>query len=93
MGGGIAAIEKGKVAFEFPLPIGGMMSNRPMEEAAEREAALKKFLSSRGYPYHDPLYTFIFLPNDFLPEVRINFKGVLDIKRNEVLWPPRRLSR
>jgi adenine deaminase len=93
MGGGIAAIEKGKVAFEFPLPIGGMMSNRPMEEAAEREAALKKFLSSRGYPYHDPLYTFIFLPNDFLPEVRINFKGVMDIKRNEVLWPPRRLSR
>ena len=59
--------------------------------AAEREAALKKFLSSRGYPYHDPLYTFIFLPNDFLPEVRINFRGVVDIKRDEVLWPARRL--
>ena len=44
----------------------------------------------RGYPYHDPLYTFIFLPNDFLPEVRINFRGVVDIKRDEVLWPVRR---
>ena len=56
------------------------------------EEALKEFLSSRGYPFHDPLYTFIFLPNDFLPEVRINRKGVVDIKKDEVLWPARRLD-
>jgi adenine deaminase len=91
MGGGIAAIEKGEVAFELPLPIGGMMSERPLEEVAKKEAALKEFLSSRGYPFHDPLYTFIFLPNDFLPEVRINRKGVVDIKKDEILWPARRL--
>ena len=92
MGGGIAAIEKGKVVFEFPLPIGGMMSERSLEEVAEKEAALKEFLSSRGYPFHDPLYTFIFLPNDFLPEVRINRRGVVDVKKDEVLWPARRLD-
>jgi len=91
MGGGIAAIEKGKVVFEFPLPIGGMMSERSLEEVAQKEAALKEFLSSRGYPFHDPLYTFIFLPNDFLPEVRINRKGVVDIKKDEILWPARGL--
>jgi adenine deaminase len=91
MGGGIAAIEKGEVVFEFPLPIGGMMSERPLEQVAKKEAALKEFLSSRGYPFHDPLYTFIFLPNDFLPEVRINRRGVVDIKKDEVLWPAREL--
>jgi adenine deaminase len=91
MGGGIAAVENGRMAFEFPLPIGGMMSERPMKELAEKEAALKEFLSRRGYSFHDPLYTFIFLPNDFLPEIRINRRGVVDIKRDEVLWPARRL--
>lgn len=91
MGGGIAAVEKGKVVFEFPLPIGGMMSEKSLQEIAAKEGALKRFLSSRGYPFHDPLYTFIFLPNDFLPEVRINRQGVVDIKKNEVLWPARRL--
>jgi len=91
MGGGIAAIEKGKVVFEFPLPIGGMMSVKSLGEVAEKEAALKEFLSIRGYPFHDPLYTLIFLPNDFLPEVRINRKGVVDIKKDEVLWPAREL--
>jgi adenine deaminase len=91
MGGGIAAVENGRVAFEFPLTIGGMMSDRPMKELAEKEAELKEFLFRRGYPFHDPLYTFIFLPNDFLPEVRINRKGVVDIKRDEILWPARKL--
>jgi adenine deaminase len=91
MGGGIAAVERGDVVFEFPLPIGGMMSERSLEEIARKETALKELLSSRGYPFHDPLYTLIFLPNDFLPEVRINRKGVVDIKKNEVLWPARRL--
>lgn len=92
MGGGIAAVEKGKVVFEFPLPIGGMMSEKSLSEVAAKEAALKEFLSRRGYPFHDPLYTFIFLPNDFLPEVRINRQGVVDIKKNEVLWPARKLT-
>jgi adenine deaminase len=91
MGGGIAAVENGRVAFELPLPIGGMMSERPMKELAEKESALRQFLFLRGYPFHDPLYTFIFLPNDFLPEIRINRRGVVDIKRDKVLWPSRRL--
>jgi adenine deaminase len=91
MGGGIAALEKGKVVFEFPLSIGGMMSERPLEEVAKKETELKDYLSNRGYPFHDPLYTFIFLPNDFLPEVRINRKGVVDITKDEVLWPARML--
>jgi len=93
MGGGIAAIEKGETVFEFPLPIGGMMSELSLKEVAEKESALKEFLSSRGYPFHDPLYTFIFLPNDFLPEVRINRRGVVDIKKDAVLWPARRLPK
>jgi adenine deaminase len=87
MKGGIAAVERGKVAFEFALPIGGMMSERPLEEVAGKERQLMEFLLRRGYPFHDPLYTFIFLPNDFLPEVRINRRGVVDIKKDEVLWP------
>jgi adenine deaminase len=91
IGGGIAAVEEGRIAFELSLPLGGMMSERPLKELAEKDSAFQEFLSLRGFPFHDPLYTFIFLPNDFLPEVRINRRGVVDIKKDEVLWPPRRL--
>ncbi len=91
MGGGIAAVEEGKIVFELPLPLGGMMSERPLKELAEKDSAFQEFLAERGFPFHDPLYTFIFLPNDFLPEVRINRRGVVDIKKDQVLRPARRL--
>lgn len=91
IGGGIAAVENGRIAYELPLPLGGMMSDRPMEEIAGKDREFRRFLKKRGYPFHDPLYTLIFLPNDFLPQVRINYNGVVDITRNEILWPRRDL--
>jgi len=92
MKGGIVAFENGQVAYEFPLPLGGVMSDAPMKHLAYKDNELREFLSRRGYPYHDPLYTLIFLPNDFLPDVRINYQGVVDIRNNNVLWPRRDLS-
>ena len=85
--GGVVAFEGGKVAYEMPLPLGGVMSEKPMGYLAEKERELKGFLNERGYPFHDPLYTLVFLPNDFLPEVRINYQGIVNIKTNEVLYP------
>lgn len=89
MKGGIVVIEDGRVAYELPLPLGGVMSDLPIRQLAHKDRELREFLSTRGYPYHDPLYTFIFLPNDFLPDARINYQGLVDIRNNEVLWPRR----
>ena len=89
--GGIVVFDKGRLCYELPLPIGGIMSERSLTEVAEKEKELKILLTAKGYPFHDPLYTFVFLPNDFLPEVRINYMGIVDIKKNEVLWPRRDL--
>ena len=84
--GGIAAFEDGRAAFELPLPLGGLMSDLPMKDLARKDKELREFLSKRGYPHHDPLYTFVFLPNDFLPDVRINYRGLVDIRNDKVLW-------
>jgi adenine deaminase len=89
--GGIVACEKGEIVYELPLPLGGFMSDRPMKEIADSQRALQAFLFDRGYPFHDPLYTLIFLPNDFLPDVRINYDGIIDIKEHKVLWPRKAL--
>ena len=90
--GGIVALENGRVAYELPLPLGGIMSDEPMKKIADKDLEFQEFLAMRGYPFHDPLYTLIFLPNDFLPDVRINYKGIIDIKGNKILWPRRNLS-
>lgn len=92
MGGGIVAVERGEVAYELPLPLGGIMSTESMESLAKKDNELKAFLIRRGYPFNDPVYTFTFLPNDFLPQVRVNYKGVFDIVNNKMLWPRRELG-
>jgi adenine deaminase len=92
IGGGIVAVEQGGIAYELPLPLGGMMSDAPMEQVAKKDREFREFLSKRGYPFHDPLYTLIFLPNDFLPEVRINYRGLVNIRKNRVLRPRRDLA-
>ena len=89
--GGIVAFEGGKIAYELRLPLGGMLSDASMSILAEKERELKEYLKGKGHPYHDPLYTFTFLPNDFLPDVRINYDGIVDIKGKKTLWNRRDL--
>jgi adenine deaminase len=87
MKGGIVVYGDGRLCYELLLPIGGIMSKRSLTEVADKEKELKLLLTAKGYPHHDPLYTLCFLPNDFLPEVRINYLGIVDIKKNQILWP------
>jgi len=89
--GGIVILDKGDVRYELPLPIGGVMSERDLPELADKEREFQSILFSKGYPHHDPMYTLVFLPNDFLPEVRVNYRGILDVKNDRVLWPRRDL--
>jgi adenine deaminase len=90
--GGIVGIDEGKTSYELALPLGGMMSESPIPLLAEKDTEFQSYMSARGFPFHDPLYTLIFLPNDFLPNVRINYNGVVDIRNEEVLWHRRDLS-
>ncbi len=92
MGGGIVLAEGEQIVYELPLPLGGMMSDRPLTSIAAEERTLLALLQDRGHPYHDPLYTLIFLPNDFLPTVRITWAGVVNIVTGDVLWPRRELK-
>jgi adenine deaminase len=88
--GGVVLVDGDEVAYELPLPLGGVMRSGTLIEAAARERALREVLVARGYPHHDPLFTLFFLAADFLPFVRLSPRGVWDVKRGRVLLPARR---
>jgi adenine deaminase len=90
LGGGLVLVDGDRVAFELSLPIGGLMSPRPLSELAEREREFHALLRARGYPFHDPIYTLLFLAADFLPSVRLTALGVWDVRRSRILLPGRR---
>jgi adenine deaminase len=88
--GGVVLVDGDDVAWELPLPIGGIMSRAELPAAARAEGELRATLAARGYPFHDPFFTFLFLAADFLPAVRLSPLGVWDVKGGRVLLPSRR---
>src|SRR5439155_60056 len=72
-------------AEDFRLP------DRPtLPVAARHERELVRHLAERGYAFHDPLFTLLFLSADFLPAARLTPLGVWDVKAARVLLPSRR---
>ena len=89
-GGGIVLVDGERVAYELPLPIGGIMARGSLLEAAELEDGLRAALVARGYAHHEPVFSLFFMAADFLPAVRLSPVGVWDVKRGRVLLPSRR---
>jgi adenine deaminase len=87
LGGGIVLVEDGVVRFELPLPLGGMMSTRPISDLAAAIGALTTLLRADGYAYHDVAYSLLFLGFDSLPYVRLTYRGLWDVLRGQALWP------
>ncbi|MFC4769412.1 adenine deaminase C-terminal domain-containing protein [Effusibacillus consociatus] len=88
MGGGIAIVQRGEVILEIPLPLTGMMTTDPsFAKAVEYQNTFLSVMKQHGYPFHDILYTLLFLTCDFLPGLRLVPFGLLDVKTNEILRP------
>jgi adenine deaminase len=83
--GGVVIVDGDDVACEVPLPLGGIMTRLSLDGAAALEREMHDALAARGYPYHDPLFTMLFLSADFLPAARLTPRGVWDVKRGRVL--------
>src|SRR5438128_2678811 len=85
--GGLVLVDGDDIAWELPLPIGGIMTRAELPEAARWERELSRHLGARGYAFHDPFFTLLFLSADFLPAVRLSPLGVWDVKAARVLLP------
>jgi adenine deaminase len=93
MGGGITIVENGKAILDIPLPFTGMMTTDPsFDKAVEYQNLLLSTLQQRGYPFHDILYTLLFLTCDFLPGLRMVPFGLYDVKTNEIVKPASTIS-
>ncbi|PLR78738.1 adenosine deaminase [Bacillus sp. V3-13] len=88
MGGGIVIVDGEKVVLEIPLPLTGMMTTDPsFDIAVEYHNKLLAAVQERGFPFHDILYTLLFLTCDFLPGLRLVPKGLYEVKTDELLLP------
>ena len=83
--GGIAIAEGGRVVEELPLPVAGLMSDRPLAEVHGRLRSMERRLSAMGVEMPAPFMTLSFLALSVIPELKITDQGLVDVGRFELV--------
>ena len=85
IGGGIVIADAGQVVEELPLPIAGLMSDRPIDEVNERLRSMEHRLQGMGVTLASPFMTLSFLALSVIPELKITDRGLVDVNRFELV--------
>ncbi|WP_208293468.1 adenine deaminase [Zophobihabitans entericus] len=82
MGGGFSLCQNGKILANLPLPVGGLMSDKPAQEVAESlEVMIKVAKESFGInPKAHPLMTLVFMTLPVIPQLKLTSTGLFDVK-------------
>lgn len=87
MGGGIVVIQKGRIAAQIALPLGGSMNPDSMPYVIEASEQIEQVLAAAGYPHHELFYSLRFLSSTHLPAIRLTRDGVVEVKTHTILRP------
>lgn len=74
-----------EVLEELPLPIGGLMSERNLEEVVDRIERLDRQASRLGCGVRDPFMALSFLTIPVIPELRLTDRGLVDSKEMKII--------
>lgn len=84
-GGGQCVVQDGKVLALLPLPIAGLMSDRPAAEVIRQQRELLRAATSLGCPHHDPFMPLSFLPLPVIPHLKLTDLGLVDVDQFKVV--------
>jgi len=84
-GGGLVTVDKGKVLGSLKLPIGGLMSDRSVEEVAGELQSINDSAAFLGCRLEEPFMTLSFLTVPVIPELRLTDKGLVDVSRQRIV--------
>ncbi|HET9073532.1 MAG TPA: adenine deaminase [Solirubrobacteraceae bacterium] len=80
LGGGQVAVLDGEVLARVPLPLAGLMSDRPAAVVAEQITALNRAVRERlGVSVDEPFMQLSFIALSVIPELRITDGGLFDV--------------
>jgi adenine deaminase len=87
IGGGLVLVKGGEILGELPLEIGGLMSNKPLSEVAEKLENLQKLAYDELCVSKDiePFMTLSFLSLPVIPEIKVTDRGLFDVVENKFI--------
>ena len=85
LGGGIVVVRDEVVLAELPLPVAGLMSDRPSAAVAAALGELRTAARSLGVVVRAPFMALSFLGLSVIPSLKITDRGLIDVDRFEVV--------
>ncbi len=85
LGGGLVVVESGRVAAECPLPVAGLLSDRPLDEVVARSRACNEAAARLGWSGATPFLTLAFLALSVIPSLKLTDRGLVDVDRFELV--------
>lgn len=83
-GGGLAVVRKKEILGFLPLPIGGLMSERPCEEVVSLHESLHRAAAALGRKVAaNPFMLLSFLALPVIPHLKVTDRGLFDVDRFE----------
>lgn len=85
LGGGIVVADGAEILSELPLPVAGLLSDRPLAEVLAASRALNAAAQQLGVAYPHPFQVLAFLALSVIPSLKITDRGLVDVDRFELV--------
>ncbi len=85
LGGGAAFAIRDELVAEFPAPLCGIVSLKPMEAVRDEIRRLEDALRANGVPWEKPLLTLDILGTAAIPHMRITHQGYVRLRDRALL--------
>ncbi len=83
--GGFVAVADGQVLAQLPLPVAGLMSDRPAAEVNARLTELNAAARALGSPLNSPFMTLSFVSLPSIPEAGLTDLGLVDVRARKLI--------
>ncbi len=85
LGGGLVVADGDRVLAELPLPVAGLLSDRPLDEVLAASRGLGAAVRSLGISFPQPVQMLAFLSLSVIPALKITDRGLVDVERFELV--------
>ena len=85
IGGGLVVVDGGEVAAELPLPVAGLVSDRPLQDVIDASEATVAAVHALGSEVESPFQSLAFLALSVIPSLKITDHGLVDVDRFELV--------
>jgi adenine deaminase len=79
--GGLVVVNKKKVLAEIPLPVAGLMSDKPLDYVVKKLAKVEEAVKGLGVKIKHPFGILSFLALPVIPELKLTDKGLVDVNQ------------